>query len=173
MTDTHDTQDTPTPGTHERLEQLAGMTQEADAANPSAAQQQAAAVEVAAVSAAEQSAREWGILMFTLGGFCSMIAPELKPVYSQERCLDWGRSAAAVGEKYGWNGTAAMPELALIASTAGFVIPSYLVIKGKMEVASKARDGSMLEKLGLWWKHRRNKGAPVAAEVTGAPDGSQ
>ena len=146
-----------------RLEQLAGMTQEADAANPSAEQQQQAAQAQATISEAEISARQWGMLMFTIGGFCQMIAPELRQVYTEERCFNWGQQANSVAEKYGWNGPSAMPELALIASTAGFAIPTYMVIKQRLEQAKAAKDGSLSEKIAAWWAHRKAKRAAAHA----------
>lgn len=149
-----------------RLEALAGMTQEADAANPSAEQQQATATQQAQISEAEAGARQWGILMFTIGGFCQMIAPELKPVYSEDRCYAWGQTANAVSEKYGWNGPSAMPELALIASTAGFFVPTYLVVRGKLEQAKAAKDGTLSEKIGLWFANRKAKRAAAREAAT-------
>ncbi len=158
-----------------RLEALAGMTQEADAANPSAEQQQAAAVEQAQATEAEQSAKQWGILMFTIGGFAQMIAPELKAVYSEDRCLAWGMQANAVAEKYGMNGPSAMPELALIASTAGFFLPTFFIVRSKIK---EAKDGtgpaSWAARAGLWWRTRRARRAAAAMpEAEGEPDGGK
>lgn len=139
----------------EQLEALAGMTAETDAANPDAATQQAAAEEQAQASESEVGARAWGMVMFTIGGFAQMLAPELKPVYTEDRCHAWGQQAQAVAEKYGWTGPSAMPELALIASTAGFAVPTFLLIRQKVEQAKAAKDGTLLEKLGAWWAHRK------------------
>lgn len=146
-----------------RLEQLGPMTQEADAANPSAEQigQQTAQAEAATLSSA--AAQQWGILMFTVGGFACMIAPELKQVYSEDRCLAWGMQANAVAEKYGWNGPSAMPELALIASTAGFMVPTFMVIRQKLEQAKAAKDGTLTEKIAIWWQDRKARRAAAAA----------
>lgn len=142
-----------------RLQALEGMARETDAANPSAEQQQQAAQQQAVLSQAEAGARQWGVLMFTLGGFAQMIAPELKPVYSEERCYAWGQQANAVAEKYGFSGPSAMPELALIASTAGFFVPSWLVIRAKISQAKAAKDGSLTEKLAAWWQSRKARKA--------------
>ncbi len=151
-----------------RLESLAAMTQEADAANPSAEQQQEAAAEAAAVSESEAAARQWAILMFTIGGFAQMIEPELKQIYSEDRCLAWGVNANAVAEKYGINSPSAMPELALIVSTAGFFVPTVFVVRAKIK---EAKDGSgpasWIAKIGLWWRTRR---ARRAGEVEDQPD---
>ena len=149
--------------TGQRLEQLAGMTQEADAANPSAAEQQEQQQQAEAMSQSQIAAQQWGILMFTIGGFCQMIAPELKQVYSEDRCFAWGAQANAVAEKYGWNGPSAMPELALIASTAGFAVPTYFLIKQKLHEAKEGKGpASWVAKMGLWWRTRRARnGEPI------------
>lgn len=145
--------------TTNRLEQLAGMTQEADAANPSAEQQQQAAQQIEQATAADIAAKQWGMMMYTIGGFACMIAPELRQVYAEDRCFAWGQQANAVAEKYGWNGPSAMPELALIASTAGFFVPTWLIIRQKVEQAKAAKDGSLVEKLAAWWQFRKAKRA--------------
>lgn len=157
-----------TPGeSTSRLEQLAGMTQEADAANPSAEQQQQAAQETEQASAADIAAKQWGMLMFTIGGFACMIAPELRQVYAEERCFAWGQQANAVAEKYGWNGPSAMPELALIASTAGFFVPTWIVVRQKLEHAKAAKDGSIGEKIAAWWQNRKAKRAAAQVPTVG------
>jgi hypothetical protein len=159
----------------DRLEGLASMAQEVDGAHPTAEQQQAEQVAAQALSAAEQGAREWGVLMFAVGGFATMIAPELRPVYSQERCLDWGQHAQQVCEKYGWTGPSNMPEVALIASTIGFAVPTYMVVSQKMGDLKTSKDGTWLQKAGAWWRNRKAKKAqPVAPEqAAGAADGVQ
>lgn len=148
-----------TPNPAARLEQLAPMAQEVDSANPSAEQQQQMQAEAEQVSVSDAAAKQWGMLMFTVGGFACMIAPELRPIYAEDRCFAWGQQANAVAEKYGWNGPTAMPELALIASTLGFAVPSWIIIRQRMEQARTAKDGSLLAKLGAWWQHRKDKRA--------------
>lgn len=150
------------------LEALAGMAQETDAANPGPEQQQAQAEEQARASEADMAAKQWGMLMYTVGGFAQMIAPELKQVYSEERCFAWGQQANAVAEKYGWSGPTAMPELALIASTAGFAVPTYFLIRDKL---TQAQDGKgpqgWIAKVGLWWRTRKARAqAQQAAQET-------
>ncbi len=143
------------PNSTNRLEALADMTATVDAENPSMEARQQEAAEVAAATESEIAAKQWGMFMFTLGGFAQMLAPELKPVYSEERCFAWGQQANAVAEKYGWNGPSAMPEVALIASTAGFFVPSWLVIKQKLSDHKEAKEGTLAGKLALWWRHRK------------------
>lgn len=145
-----------TPDPAQRLEALAGMTQEADAANPSAEDAAQAAKEQAQASEADAAAKQWGMMMYTVGGFAQMIAPELKQVYSEERCFAWGQQANAVAEKYGWNGPSAMPELALLASTAGFAVPTYFLLRQKVQEAQAGKGPqTWLAKMGLWWRTRK------------------
>lgn len=161
-----------------RLEALGGMVDELDGANPDPAQQEAQAAEQARVSESDMAARQWGMLMFTIGGMACMVAPDLRPVYSEDRCFMWGQQAQAVAEKYGWNGPSKMPELALIASTFGFAVPTYFAVRAQVEAA---RDGKgpagWLAKAGLWWRTRKaRKAAATAATAgttTGAGDGGQ
>ena len=153
-----------------RLEALGNMTQATEAENPSAEDQQAAAAEQSRTSEADAAAKAWGMMMYTIGGFCQMIAPELKQVYSEDRCFAWGQQANAVAEKYGWNGPSALPELALIASTAGFAVPTYFLMRARIKAAqSEAGPASWVAKMGLWWRTRK---ARAGAAVTPAPDGA-
>ena len=149
-----------------RLEALGAMTQATEAENPSQEEQQAQAAEQAQASEADAAAKQWGMLMYTIGGFAQMIAPELKQVYSEERCYAWGQQANAVGEKYGWNGPSAMPELALIASTAGFAVPTYFLLKTKLHEAQEGKGpASWLTKAGIWWRTRKARKAATVATV--------
>jgi hypothetical protein len=160
---------TDTTESNSRLEQLASMAKEADDANPSAEQQQQQAQQVEQATAADIAAKQWGMMMFTIGGFACMIAPELKQVYAEERCFAWGQQANAVAEKYGWNGPSAMPELALIASTAGFVVPTYFLIRDKIATAKNGTGpASWAAKIGLWWRTRKARAGQMPAAETEA-----
>lgn len=147
----------------QKLEALGRMTTETDAENPDPNEQARQAEQAEQATASDLAAKQWGMLMFTVGGLAQMIAPELRPVYSEERCFAWGQQANAVAEKHGWNGPSAMPEIALIASTAGFLVPTFLVIRGKVEQAKAAKDGTLIEKMAAWWQHRKAKAAAKRA----------
>lgn len=169
-----------TTDTMEGLEALAGMTAAVDGANPSPEQQQDSQREQAAASEAEQGAQQWGMLMFTVGGFAQMLAPELKPVFSEDRCFHWGQQANAVAKKHGWATPDNMPELALLASTIGFAVPTFFLVREKI---SQAREGqgpaSWIAKAGLWWRTRKARKAgaamaePQQAAQPGAANGGQ
>lgn len=150
------------------LAALAAVTRETDEANPSPEQRQAQQQEQEQASAAEQGAREWGQLMFLFGGAVTMVAPELKPCYSEERCMQWGGAANAVAEKYQWN-SPAIPELTLAACTLSFVVPTFLVLREKARAVTEAKNAGAFGKLVLWWRARRaakagQEPAPAAAE---------
>jgi hypothetical protein len=149
-----------------RLEALGPMTQETEDANPDPARAQAEQKQAEQLGAAEQGARNWGMLMFTIGQAFCMLAPELKPVYSEERCLQFGEAAYPVAEKYGWNGPSNIPELALCLSLFTFALPTWMVIRQRMADLKDSKDGSPLAKLGAWWRNRKAKKA-----VKPAPDG--
>lgn len=160
-----------------RLEALGGMTAETEAANPGPEAQAAAAEEHAQATEAETAARQWGMLMYTVGGFAQMIEPALKQVYTEERCYAWGQQANAVAEKYGWSGPSAMPELALIASTAGFLVPTWFMVKARLKAANEETGpASWVAKMGLWWRTRKARGqaaSVVKPETEGVDSGIQ
>ena len=144
------------------------MTQETEAANQSQEDQQQAAAKQSKAAEADTAAKAWGMMMYTIGGFCQMIAPELKPVYSEERCFQWGQQANTVAEKYGWNGPSALPELALIASTAGFAVPTFFLMKARIKAAQgEPGPASWVAKMGLWWRTRKAR-----ANATSVPKDS-
>ena len=146
-----------------RLEALQGITDETESANPDPAAQQAAQAEQARASEADMAAKQWGMLIYTIGGMCQMIAPELKEVYSEQRCFDWGQQANAVAEKYGWNGPSAMPELALLASTAGFFVPTFFMMREKIRAAQTGNTpAGLAAKVGMWWRMRKTRNAKNA-----------
>ena len=158
--------DTPTA----RLEALGGMTAETESANPDPAQAQAEQAQAEKASAADIAAQQWGMLMFTIGGACQMVAPDLRFVYTEEKCFDWGKLANAVTEKHGWNGPSSMPEIALIGSTLGFAIPTYLMMKASIKQAQAGNSpASLAAKIGLWWRTRKARKPAPAKE--GAGDG--
>lgn len=159
------------------LAALAGQTAMTDAANadPMAPQAGAPVARTVEEDKAEQGAKEWGRIMFVIGGVVTMVAPELKPIYAEDRCFAWGLHAHAVADKYKWN-LAPMPEIALAAATLSVAVPTLLVLREKAKAIKEARDAGPFARLVLWWRHRKagkaqpeQEGAPAAPE--GAGDG--
>jgi hypothetical protein len=150
----------------EKLEGLSGLVGEADAVGGPTHEQ---AEQMAEATADELAAKEWGGIAWAVGGFLSMMAPELKAVYTEERCLAWGATVVPVAKKYGWDGTTRFPELALCVSTMSLAVPTFFVIRARL-----AEDGGKpgQEQTGLmgavrkWWRNRR--AAQAAKVVEGA-----
>jgi len=84
----------------------------------------------------------WGHLAMMVGGFMGMALPELRSVYTEQACMQWGAGMAAVADKYGWDAgdTAARwaPECALLLASVPLVIPTVQAIKAR-KAASKAK----------------------------------
>jgi hypothetical protein len=141
----------------QKMEALGGLVDEIDATGPEA--QAAAQAEAQQQADSEQGAREWGVIAFTIGGALSMLAPELRQVYTEDACLNWGRSVVPVAEKYGWNGPANVPELGLLIASAGLAVPSFLAIRERMRQLKEARQAAERER-------RAKAGEVVEAEVS-------
>lgn len=155
------------------LEALKGMAAEVDAANPDPAQQAAQEEQAKAAQAEEGEARDWGLLMYSVGGFACMIAPDLKPLYSEERCMEWGRCANVVSKKYGFSAARFGPELALFGSTVSFAVPTFFAVRAKIAEARKPGAQGWMAKVGLWWRSRgaRRNMAAQAQEAAAAGQG--
>lgn len=120
----------------DKLAALETTVEEVDGLGPmTPEQQQAQAAEVAALDQAQQ----WGMIAFSIGGALSMLAPELRQVYTQEACMAWGTAMVPVAEKYGWAGPGNCPELGLLMATAGLAIPSVLAVRQRMAQLKRVR----------------------------------
>jgi hypothetical protein len=157
------------PDPTDRLNALGGMTQEFEEDNPTPEQAQASQAQAAAVAAEVDGARDWGMMMFAIGGLVCMAAPELTPVYSEDRCLTWGKHMHQVSQKYGWDAPSSAPEFGLAAASIGFVVPTYLVLSQKIAEA-KAAKKSVLSGLFYWWKTRKGS---TSQEKQPATNGSE
>lgn len=157
-----------------RLEALGNLTAEVDAANPTMEQQAEQQAEAEAISESEAAAKSWGMIMFTVGGMASMIAPELRPLYSQERCFEWGQAANAVAEKHGIKGPGNMPEITLLASTLTFAVPTFFAVKEKLADAREGKGpATWVSKVGLWWRTRKARAQAKAAAKAGLTEPDQ
>lgn len=121
----------------QKMDALAGLVDEVDGDSPEAQAQQQAQAQ--AEDDAERQAREWGVVAWSIGSALSLMAPELRQVYTEDACLGWGRSMVPVAEKYGWNGPGNVPELGALMATAGLAVPSYFAIKAKLELMREAK----------------------------------
>lgn len=135
------------------MDALEGLVTEVDAEGPATPEQQA---EQAKAATEETQAREWGMLAFTVGAALSMLAPELKQIYTEEACERWGLSVVPVAEKYGWNGPGNVPEIGLAICTLGLAVPTVLVVRMKLAQIEAAR---------------RQSRPPPAAEAAPPPAG--
>lgn len=154
----------------EKLEGLSGLVGEADAVGgptPEQVEQQAEA------TADEMAAREWGGIAWSVGGFLSLMAPELKQVYTEERCLAWGATVVPVAKKYGWDGVSRFPELALCVSTMALAVPTFFVIRARLTEDGKPgqEQGGVMGALRKWWRNRRAAKAAQVVEQAAAPGG--
>jgi hypothetical protein len=151
----------------DRLESLAGLTQQVDAdalGGVPGGQPGAPGAQAAPEAPEDQGAKEWGMLMFTVGGMLQMVAPDLRAVYTEERCFEWGRCADVVAQKHGWNAPTNSPELALLASTISFAVPTVIGVRQRLAQA-KALEGTLLGRLVGWWRGRKAKGQTPRQEV--------
>lgn len=81
---------------------------------------------------------EWAVIPRMVGSFVAAAMPECAPAFSEAMCMDWGRSFAAVAEKYNWKLGNVGPEIALLTSTAAMVIPCVIAYKARQEIARQA-----------------------------------
>lgn len=84
----------------------------------------------------------WAQMMMMAGGFVSMALPELRDVYTEAACMNWGAGMAAVAGKYGWDAGDTMakwaPECALIMASVPLLIPTVRAVKTR-QAAKKAK----------------------------------
>jgi len=87
-------------------------------------------------------ARAWGTMAMTVGGFLGMAMPELRAVYTEDACMQWGTGMAAVADKYGWDAgdTVAKwaPECALLMASIPLIVPTVVAVKER-RAAAKAK----------------------------------
>ncbi len=121
-------------GFETRLQDVEAMSPEAQDAARQAEEAEAARGTV------KEQAEAWAVIPQMIGGFVLMIAPELAPCYTDAKCLQWGERMVPVALKRGWDkGPDSLPEIALIASSLGFAVPTYLVVRNKLAAAKAAK----------------------------------
>jgi hypothetical protein len=119
-----------------KMEALEGLVTEVDTQGGPTPEQQAEQQQQQTI---EDGAREWGAIMYMVGGGRAMLAPERKAVYTEDRCLAWGQTVMPVAEKYGWDQPGSIPELGLVISTLGFAVPSVMIIRHKLATIKAAK----------------------------------
>ena len=86
-------------------------------------------------------AQTWGQIPFMFGKVLSMALPELKDVYNEQACYQWGVGMAAVSEKYGWDAGEVIgrfgPEIALAVASVPLVVPTFQAIKARREAKER------------------------------------
>lgn len=86
----------------------------------------------------EVEAQAWAQVPMMLGSVMSMIAPELKAVYTKEACDAWGVAMVPVAQKYGWNGPSNLPEIGLLITTASLAVPTVVIVRAKIRQMREA-----------------------------------
>lgn len=155
-----------------KMEALGGLMDEVDAEGPATPEQQR---EEQQAQGMEESARQWGAIVYMVGNAAAMIAPELRQVYSEEACMNWGRAMNPVAEKYGWNGANSIPELGLLIATAGLIVPSVFAIRARLAAVNEGKEKTTwLGSMRQWWLDRKARRNPptTAMQAEPVPDGS-
>jgi hypothetical protein len=77
----------------------------------------------------------WAQVPMMLGGILSMAMPELKNVYTEPACMQWGGAMSQVAAKHGWDAQETMakwgPEIALAMASLPLIAPTVAAIKKK------------------------------------------
>lgn len=113
-----------------------------DELTPRTPEQQAAEDKAAEAADPMNQARAWGALAYSVGGMLSIIAPELKSVYTEDACLAWGTAVVPVAEKYGWSGPSNVPELGLLMATVPLALPSFFIVRAKLRAMRAAKEAA-------------------------------
>lgn len=96
----------------------------------------------AKTDALQSAAHAWSSIPAQVGLAVTIVLPECKEAFSDEACLEWGKNAARVAEKYGWGTDGLPPEAGLLLSTLGFALPVGLAIKARKVAAIQGGQGN-------------------------------
>jgi hypothetical protein len=111
----------------------------------------------------EDEAREWASVPYVLGGLLARALPELKAVYTESACLDWGRATVPVARKYNWSLGRWTAEFSWLGATWGLLAPAFDAIKKRRAADAKPRPQS---------EQSSSSGESEAAKGATHPDGS-
>jgi hypothetical protein len=128
------------PDPFANLDAIADEAAREEAEKGAAAQR---AVEQEQADAARQEVEIWALIPKQIGTILGMALPELKTVYTDEACHQWGAGMAAVSQKYGWDAADTLakfaPELALASATIPLAVPTYFAIRKRLDAAEEKR----------------------------------
>lgn len=111
-----------------------------DDLTPRTPEQLEAEQKAAAQADPEYQAQAWAALVQSIGGMLSIIAPELRQVYTDDACMQWGRAVVPVAEKYGWNGPSSVPELGLIMASVPLALPTGFILARRLKELREAKE---------------------------------
>lgn len=81
----------------------------------------------------------WALIPKQLGGILAIALPELREVYTDDACRQWGIGMAAVSQKYGWDAADTLakwaPEVALVTATIPLAVPTYFAVQRRIEAS--------------------------------------
>lgn len=84
----------------------------------------------------------WAQIPLMVGGMLSMALPELKGVYTEAACTQWGTAMHAVATKYGWEAGETIsrfaPEIALAVASFPLVAPVVHAVKARKAAVLEA-----------------------------------
>lgn len=138
-----------------KLEALGGMVDETDM-QMGPTPEQAEQLSKEAEEAAEVEA--WAQIPMMLGDALSMWIPAAKFVYTEEKCMAWGKKVVPVANKRGWNGPGSVPEVGLAMATLGLVAPTVMLVR--MKLTEERAEAEKAEKLATM-----RQGAATATDV--------
>lgn len=119
-----------------KFEALEGLVREVDDEGPATPEQvEAQQAEAAALDGAQQ----WATIAGAVGGLFSLIAPELRGVYTPEACQQWGEAMQPVAEKHGWNSPGNVPEFGLLMVSMGLGVPTFIVLRERIRELKRER----------------------------------
>ena|SRR5258706_903595 len=77
----------------------------------------------------EEEAKAWAGIPYLLGGLLSKALPELREVYTEAACLEWGRATVPVARKYNWSLSGFELEGAWVICSWGLLSPAWDAVK--------------------------------------------
>lgn len=118
---------------------LDGLVTEVDADGPPTPEQ---AEQQAREAQALDGAQQWATVAQGIGSLFSLIAPELRGVYTPDACQQWGQAMQPVAEKHGWNSPTNLPEFGLFMVSLGLGVPTFLVLRERIKELKRERQAA-------------------------------